>query len=86
MAADPQDPDTFDEPAGGTVPAGAEGTSATPADTDDETPEADAAEQRTEVERDEDDVPPSERHSDEVNPADAAEQARVVEQGEDEYR
>ncbi|WP_407560974.1 hypothetical protein [Streptomyces sp. 184] len=83
MAVDPQDSDTFDEPARGTGPADAGDA---PGGPDGETPEADAAEQRAEVEQGEDDTAPAERHSGEVDPADAAEQARAVEQNEDEYR
>lgn len=52
---------------------------------DPETPEADAAEQRTEV-VDFQDRPLSGEELDAVNPADAAEQARVVELDEDDYR
>ncbi|MFW6693788.1 hypothetical protein [Streptomyces sp. MAR4 CNX-425] len=76
MAVHPQDPDRFDEPARGTGPDG-------------ETPEADAAEQRAEVESagtGDDDTPQGERQGTEADPADAAEQARVVEESEDEYR
>ncbi|WP_340558216.1 hypothetical protein [Streptomyces sp. GSL17-111] len=50
-----------------------------------ETPEADAAEQRTEV-REPQDGPSAAPIPDDVNPADAAEQARVVELDEDDYR
>ncbi|MCX2969648.1 MULTISPECIES: hypothetical protein [Streptomyces] len=58
----------------------------TPADEPgEETPEADAAEQRTEVVESED-SPLSGRDLDAVDPADAAEQARVVDLDEDDYR
>ncbi|AUH40768.1 hypothetical protein [Streptomyces sp. CMB-StM0423] len=83
MAVDPQDSDTFDEPARRTGP---DGSADAPAERDAEAPEADVAEQRAEVEQGDEDVTPGERHGDDVNPADAAEQARVVEGGEDEYR
>ncbi|AKH84660.1 hypothetical protein AA958_23385 [Streptomyces sp. CNQ-509] len=83
MAVDPQDSDTFDEPARRT---GRRGRADEPAERDAETPEADAAEQRAEVDQRDEDVTPGERGGDEANPADAAEQARVVEQDEDEYR
>ncbi|MEO3763099.1 hypothetical protein [Streptomyces sp. B8F3] len=83
MAADPQDSDTFDEPARRKGPSG---PADDPRGPDAETPEADAAEQRAEVEQGDEDVTPGERHGDDVDPADAAEQARVVEEGEDEYR
>ncbi|WBB63268.1 hypothetical protein O7599_12360 [Streptomyces sp. WMMC500] len=83
MAADPQDSDTHDEPARGRGPSR---TADPPGGPDADTPEADAAEQRAEVERGDDNGTPGERHGDEVDPADAADQARVVEEGEDEYR
>ncbi|MQY16706.1 hypothetical protein SRB5_69080 [Streptomyces sp. RB5] len=71
MTPDPQEPETF------------QNTS------DDQTgvevPEADAAEQRTELTPDED-TAVDERTTDHANPADAAEQARSVATGEDEYR
>ncbi|MBE9497862.1 MULTISPECIES: hypothetical protein [Streptomyces] len=80
MAVDPTDPETFgayedrddyeEEPEEAGSP---------------EAPEADTAEQRTDLVTDRDD-PLTGRGSDEVNAADAAEQARVVELNEDEYR
>ncbi|MDF4253564.1 hypothetical protein [Streptomyces sp. WMMB303] len=79
MAVDPTDPETFgsydrddyeEEPEVAGSP---------------EAPEADTAEQRTDLLTDRDD-PLTDRGSDEVNAADAAEQARVVELNEDEYR
>lgn len=75
MTVDPQDPDTFDEPA-----------RRTPGRPGVETPEADAAEQHTEVEQHDEEVTPRESRGAEVDPADAAEQARIVEENEDEYR
>ncbi|MDG4861117.1 hypothetical protein P8605_23580 [Streptomyces sp. T-3] len=71
MTVDPSDPDTFE--------AQQESEAL-----DEETPEADAAEQHTDLQQ-RDDEPP---HYDPAaaNPADAAEQARVVDLDEDEYR
>ncbi|QDY81236.1 hypothetical protein FQU76_22950 [Streptomyces qinzhouensis] len=61
------------------------GGGAGPADRpDEEVPEADAAEQRTEVRPERDDPPRIDR--DRANEADAVEQARVVTQDEDDYR
>lgn len=92
MSVDPQQPDSFDDPADartddGTIDGATEGT-------DDRAiegaPEADAAEQRAEVEEEQDlDLPAAGRPGyaeGEVNPADAAEQARIVSIDEDEYR
>ncbi|MFF0450104.1 hypothetical protein ACFYT4_27565 [Streptomyces sp. NPDC004609] len=83
MAVDPTDPDNFD------------GDRADDGDTDDragsrvdelgeEVPEADAAEQHTEIRPDDDDLPHID--PDTANEADAVEQARVVAQDEDDYR
>lgn len=83
MAVDPQDSDTFDEPARRTGRARAADA---PGGPDDETPEADAAEQRAEVGQGDDETGPAGRDGAEADPADAAEQARAVEQDEDEYR
>ncbi|NBE57009.1 hypothetical protein [Streptomyces boluensis] len=72
MPVDPSDPETFDpeEPE---------------ADLAQEAPEADAAEQHTDLRQERDDPSP---HFDPstANPADAAEQARVVGLDEDDYR
>ncbi|MDI3416991.1 hypothetical protein [Streptomyces luteolus] len=72
MTVDPSDPETFDpeEPE---------------ADLDEETPEADAAEQHTDL-RQERDEPLPHYDPSTANPADAAEQARVVDLDEDDYR
>ncbi|GES30448.1 hypothetical protein AB0G60_18745 [Streptomyces angustmyceticus] len=72
MRVDPTDPETF-----------ADESDAAPIDV--EAPEADAAEQYTDLapRRDE---PRSDHDADEANEADLAEQARVVELNEDEYR
>jgi hypothetical protein len=70
MSVDPSDPDTFE-------------TEPDPVHVDLEAPEADAAEQRFEMEEHRE-APP--RSDVEANPADAAEQARVVESNEDDYR
>ncbi|MGP8299279.1 hypothetical protein ACTPOK_15445 [Streptomyces inhibens] len=72
MRVDPTDPDTFEDE---------DGT----AQLDVEAPEADAAEQYTDLtpHRDE---PPADSDPDAANEADRAEQARVVELNEDEYR
>lgn len=83
MAVDPQDSDTFDEPA---RRKGRARAADAPGGPDDETPEADAAEQRAEVGRGDDETGPAARDGAEADPADAAEQARAVEQDEDEYR
>lgn len=73
MPVDPTDPATFPE--------------AVPEEVlvDLEAPEADAAEQMTEV-LPQDELPLSDRDLEEANPADAVEQARVVEEDEDDYR
>ncbi|WP_405794994.1 hypothetical protein [Streptomyces sp. NBC_01506] len=84
MAADPSDPDTFandtdeEEPTAGTDYGALE-------EIDEETPEADAAEQHTDV-RPEGDDPPAPVGTTEADEADAAEQARIVSQDEDDYR
>ncbi|EST23384.1 hypothetical protein N566_25855 [Streptomycetaceae bacterium MP113-05] len=74
MSVDPTDPESFED----AYEENGEGAGF-------EAPEADAAEQQTELlqQRTE---PITDRGSDEVNPADAAEQDRVVEVNEDEYR
>ncbi|WP_228984286.1 hypothetical protein [Streptomyces sp. DH12] len=78
MTVDPTDPETLAEL------ARENGTTAT-ARLDEETPEADAAEQHTELVPQTDD--PLSRIDPEVaNEADAVEQARVVELDEDDYR
>ncbi|WP_455352599.1 hypothetical protein [Streptomyces sp. SYSU K217416] len=75
MTVDPSDPDTFEE----VLEESAEES------LDDEAPEADAAEQHTELRQHRDD-PLTGRDRDASNDADAAEQARVVELDEDDYR
>lgn len=76
MPVDPTDPDTFQDEEGAETAAERFGV---------EAPEADAAEQRTEV-LPHRDVPLLGPESPEVDPADAADQARVVELDEDDYR
>ena len=73
MSVDPTDPATFtdDVPEEGRV--------------DLEAPEADAAEQMTEL-LPQEDQPLSDRDLEDANPADAVEQARVVGDDEDDYR
>ncbi|MFG2600911.1 hypothetical protein [Streptomyces sp. NPDC048462] len=71
MTVDPSDPESFE----GVQPDGP----------GQETPEADAAEQRTEL-RPEGDEPLTEVDRNRANEADAAEQARVVTHDEDDYR
>ncbi|WP_338896220.1 hypothetical protein WBG99_11410 [Streptomyces sp. TG1A-60] len=72
MAVDPTEPDTF--------------TEEEPVEFEDvEAPEADAAEQHTEVAQDRDD-PLTDADKDAANEADLAEQARVVSLDEDDYR
>ncbi|NJQ15849.1 hypothetical protein [Streptomyces bohaiensis] len=73
MAIDPSDPDTLEE------------LLATDRERSVETPEADAAEQRTEL-RPRDEAAPAAADPDAADPADAADQARTVEREEDEYR
>ena len=51
-----------------------------------EAPEADAAEQHTDVRPQHDDPRRPAEHTDRANEADPAEQARVVEPDEDDYR
>ncbi|GGV01694.1 hypothetical protein [Streptomyces spectabilis] len=72
MSVDPTDPDTFE-------------VEETAGDLDEETPEADAAEQHTEL------APQHDGSLEDVDPgaanvADVAEQARVVDLDEDDYR
>ncbi|MEU8531044.1 MULTISPECIES: hypothetical protein [Streptomyces] len=70
-AVDPSEPDTFAE-------------EAEAAALDEEIPEADAAEQHTELQQRSDELPHIDQ--DRANEADATEQARVVTQDEDDYR
>ncbi|MFD7721477.1 hypothetical protein [Streptomyces sp. NPDC059814] len=71
MTVDPSDPETFED--------------VQPDEPDQETPEADAAEQQAEL-RPESDEPLTELDRNRANEADAAEQARVVTHDEDDYR
>lgn len=71
MTVDPSDPETFED--------------IQPDERDEETPEADSAEQHAEV-RQESDEPLTGIERNGANEADAAEQARVVAQDEDDYR
>lgn len=71
MTVDPSDPETFEDEQ--PDPPGLE------------TPDADAAEQRTEV-RQEDDEPLAEADREEADEADVAEQTKVVAEHEDDYR
>ncbi|MDH2392477.1 MULTISPECIES: hypothetical protein [Streptomyces] len=75
MAVDPTDPDTFEDIA--------EDDAAV--DLDEEVPEADAAEQHTDVRQERDDEMTDAARG-EANEADRAEQARVVALNEDDYR
>ncbi|MEU0985229.1 hypothetical protein [Streptomyces sp. NPDC005953] len=79
MAIDPTDPETVYEAERENA-----GTGSTDG-TDTDAPEADAAEQESEV-RPEHDDPPPHIDKDHVNEADAVEQARVVTLDEDDYR
>ncbi|WP_372352744.1 hypothetical protein [Streptomyces sp. KL116D] len=72
MTVDPSEPETFTD-------RGSE-------EIDVEAPEADAAEQFTELTPDQDDVPDEAADPDGANEADRAEQARVVALDEDDYR
>ncbi|MFI8960978.1 hypothetical protein ACIGO8_02600 [Streptomyces sp. NPDC053493] len=71
MTVDPDEPDTFTEKEEDVL--------------DQEIPEADAAEQHTEIQQREDE-PLSRLPHDAANDADAVEQARVVALDEDDYR
>ncbi|MCX4789182.1 MULTISPECIES: hypothetical protein [unclassified Streptomyces] len=71
MSVDPSDPETFED--------------VQPDEPDEETPRADAAEQRTDLQQRRDE-PLTHIDRDRANVADAAEQARVVTQDEDDYR
>ncbi|WP_434596150.1 hypothetical protein [Streptomyces sp. A5-4] len=73
MTVDPTDPETFEE------------SDEEREDIGGETPEADAAEQHTELRQDRDD-PLTGIDRDAANEADAVEQARVVALDEDDYR
>ncbi|MER8237060.1 hypothetical protein [Streptomyces sp. NPDC094049] len=80
MTVDPSDPDTFTEEAEEAEEA-REGSTVL----DDEIPEADAAEQHTEL-RQREDEPVTHLERDSANEADSSEQARVVALDEDDYR
>ncbi|MER5746100.1 hypothetical protein [Streptomyces sp. NPDC002225] len=71
MTVDPSDPETF--------------TDVQPDEPDQETPRADAAEQRADLQQ-RDDEPLTDVDPDAANEADAVEQTRVVAQDEDDYR
>ncbi|MEU8519174.1 hypothetical protein [Streptomyces sp. NBC_01216] len=71
MTVDPTEPDTFTEEEDVVL--------------DQETPEADAAEQHTELQERED-APRTHVEQDSANEADSSEQARVVTLDEDDYR
>ncbi|MEV6327134.1 hypothetical protein [Streptomyces sp. NPDC051909] len=71
MTVDPNEPDTFAEEEDVVL--------------DEEIPEADAAEQHTELQQREDERPQQLPH-DQANDADAVEQTRVVSVDEDDYR
>ncbi|NJQ08565.1 hypothetical protein [Streptomyces lonarensis] len=73
MAIDPSEPDTLEELLAADRERGTE------------TPEADAAEQRTEL-RPRDEEQPAAAARGAADPADAADQARTVERDEEEYR
>ncbi|MFD7072348.1 hypothetical protein ACFV97_34515 [Streptomyces sp. NPDC059913] len=71
MTVDPSDPETFAD--------------VQPDEPDQETPRADAAEQRADLQQ-RDDEPLADVDPDAANEADAVEQTRVVAQDEDDYR
>lgn len=79
MPVDPGNSDTFEE-----AETGVDGDRGGDTYRSPETPEADAAEQRTALVDEQDSQPSSETL--EANPADVAEQARVVKTDEDDYR
>ncbi|MFE7773846.1 hypothetical protein ACFU5O_08095 [Streptomyces sp. NPDC057445] len=83
MAVDPTDPETLTEDDQGQAVALEE--LAELVELDQEVPEADAAEQHTELRQQQDD-PPTGIDIGAANEADAAEQARVVSLDEDDYR
>lgn len=87
MSADPSDPDIFPKDIDRTVKE--ERTAGTDSgeleELDEETPEADAAEQHTDVQPSDDD-PPAPIDTAEADEADVAEQARIVSLDEDDYR
>ncbi|MFF5086124.1 hypothetical protein [Streptomyces niveus] len=87
MSADPSDPDIFPNYTNETdeEERRAEADSGEPEELDEETPEADAAEQHTDVQPSDDD-PPAPIDTAEADEADAAEQARIVSLDEDDYR
>ncbi|CAL9585293.1 hypothetical protein [Streptomyces sp. enrichment culture] len=77
MTVDPTDPETFDESSDTAAPD--------PEERDVEAPDADTAEQQTDVAPERDD-PLNGADPDRANEADLAEQARVVSHDEDDYR
>ncbi|WP_175412193.1 hypothetical protein [Streptomyces sp. TRM64462] len=81
MTVDPTDPETRTEPSGDSGAAAA----VLDEELDEETPEADAAEQHTDLQQREDD-PLTRIDPATANEADAVEQARVVALDEDDYR
>ncbi|MEV8285111.1 MULTISPECIES: hypothetical protein [Streptomyces] len=84
MSADPSDPDIFPNDSD-KEERRAEADSGELGELDEETPEADAAEQHTDVQPSDDD-PPAPIDTAEADEADAAEQARIVSLDEDDYR
>ncbi|MEV8361040.1 hypothetical protein [Streptomyces niveus] len=84
MSADPSDPDIFPNDSD-KEERRTEADSGELEELDEETPEADAAEQHTDVQPSEDD-PPAPIDTAEADEADAAEQARIVSLDEDDYR
>ncbi|MEV4992210.1 hypothetical protein ACFVTT_04925 [Streptomyces niveus] len=84
MSADPSDPDIFPNDSD-KEERRAEADSGELEELDEETPEADAAEQHTDVQPSDDD-PPAPIDTAEADEADAAEQARIVSLDEDDYR
>ncbi|MFD4696207.1 hypothetical protein [Streptomyces niveus] len=84
MSADPSDADIFPNDSD-KEERRAEADSGELEELDEETPEADAAEQHTDVQPSDDD-PPAPIDTAEADEADAAEQARIVSLDEDDYR
>ncbi|MFE7121579.1 hypothetical protein ACFU99_39740 [Streptomyces sp. NPDC057654] len=85
MPVDPTDPETFDEYADDYTGGGDSGGASGASEIGVEAPEADTAEQQTDLTQRRDE-PMTGADLDAADPGDVAEQARVVETDEDDYR